>query len=117
MKGLIVKEPWISLILSGKKIWEIRSSNTKIRGKIALIKSGTGLIFGMVDLVDSKRLEVLDYHNSKDKHHIENTEDEPLPYKKIWAWVLENPVIFERPIPYKHPQGAVIWVNLDEKII
>jgi hypothetical protein len=42
MKGLIVKSPWIELILEGKKTWEIRGSNTKIRGPIALIKSGSG---------------------------------------------------------------------------
>lgn len=116
MKGLVIKEPWIDFILNGRKVWEIRGANTKIRGKIALIKSGTGMIFGTVNLVDSKKLGVLEYQNSEDKHCIKNTECNLLPYKNIYAWVLENPVIFKNPIQYKHPHGAVIWVNLDDKL-
>jgi hypothetical protein len=30
-RGLIIDEPWISLILSGKKTWEMRSTNATIR--------------------------------------------------------------------------------------
>ena len=44
MKGLISKSPHVENILSGKKTWEIRGSNTRIRGEIALIKSGSGTI-------------------------------------------------------------------------
>ncbi|MGP4062271.1 hypothetical protein [Halobacillus sp. H74] len=25
---------------------------------------------------------------------------------------MENPIIFDEPVPYQHPQGAVIWVDL-----
>jgi hypothetical protein len=28
-------------------------------------------------------------------------------------WQLSNVKKYEKPIPYKHPQGAVIWVNLE----
>jgi hypothetical protein len=31
------------------------------------------------------------------------------------AWILTNPQLFAEPVPYKHPQGAVIWVNLPER--
>lgn len=34
MKGLIIKSPWTDYIFEGKKIWEIRGRNTKIRGQI-----------------------------------------------------------------------------------
>ena len=33
MKALVIKQPWVDYILNGKKTWEIRGSNTKIRGK------------------------------------------------------------------------------------
>lgn len=36
MKGLIVDEPWTSLILAGKKDWEMRSRPMQVRGSIAL---------------------------------------------------------------------------------
>ena len=33
-------------------------------------------------------------------------------YEKPHVWVLKNPYRYKEPIPYIHPQGAVIWVNL-----
>lgn len=114
MKGLIVKSPWIDLILKGEKTWEIRGSHTKIRGKIALIKSGTGTILGTVDVVDSKLLTLEEYQASEAYHRRNKEDTANAPYKKIHAWLLKNPVLFDEPIPYEHPQGAVIWVNLPE---
>ncbi|WCK57648.1 ASCH domain-containing protein (plasmid) [Aneurinibacillus sp. Ricciae_BoGa-3] len=112
MKGLIVKLPWIDLILEGKKPWEIRGSHTTIRGKIALIKSGTGCVWGTVEVLDSRRLTEEEYQHSEHLHCIPNTDINPLPYKRIHAWVLGNPQPFKEPLPYQHPLGAVIWVNL-----
>jgi len=55
MKGLIVDEPWISLIISGKKTWEMRSRNTLVRGSIALIRKGSKTVIGIADLVRTVR--------------------------------------------------------------
>ncbi|MCR8848438.1 ASCH domain-containing protein [Rossellomorea sp. SC111] len=112
MKGLIVKSPWIELILEGKKTWEIRGSNTKTRGTIALIKSGSGMVYGEVNLNDSRELTLKDYQVSNEFHRVQRENCEALPYKKTYAWVLEKPRIYKKPIPYKHPMGAIIWVNL-----
>jgi len=30
-----------------------------------------------------------------------------------FPWVLENARRFETPIPYKHPRGAMIWVDVE----
>ncbi|PLS18982.1 hypothetical protein CVD28_00850 [Bacillus sp. M6-12] len=114
-KGLIIKKPWINLILEGKKTWEIRGSNAKIRGEIALIQSGTGKVFGTVELIESKELSLEQYQSSEAFHCIPEEMTKVAPYKKIHAWVLQNPKRFHEPIPYQHPQGAVIWVNLREK--
>ena len=111
-KGLIIKEPWIHLILEGEKTFEIRGSNTKIRGKVALIKSKSGQIFGTAELVDSIPLSLEEFIQHQDKHCIPITESTILPYPKTYAWVIQNTVIFNNPIPYKHPQGEVIWVKL-----
>src|SRR5438552_15192109 len=51
MKGLIIREPWISLILSRKKTWELRSRDTRVRGRIALIQKGSGTVVGVAELV------------------------------------------------------------------
>lgn len=115
MKGLIIKKPWIDYILDGRKTWEIRGSNTHIRGKIALIQSGSGLIVGTAELVDSKKLSLEEYQNAVEFHCIEDCSIAP--YKNIYAWVLFNAVRLKTPIHYHHPLGAVIWVNLDDKAL
>jgi hypothetical protein len=51
MRGLVIDEPWISLIISGEKTWEMRSRNTLVRGRIALIRKGSKTVIGTVDLV------------------------------------------------------------------
>jgi hypothetical protein len=116
MKGLIIKSPWIELILEGKKTWEIRGSNTKIRGPIALIKSGSGKVFGEVDIIASRELYLKDSQESRKFHCVESEYSPKLPYKKTYAWVMDNPITYKEPIPYKHPMGAVIWVNLSDTI-
>ena len=110
MKALIVKQPWVDYILDGKKVWEIRGSNTKIRGRIALIQSGSGLVVGECDLVDCLALDKKSFQENRKQHQIPNIEQ--MPYKNTFAWVLANAVRYQQPRPYRHPCGAVIWVNL-----
>lgn len=106
-KALIIRKPWIDKILDDGKIWEMRATKTKVRGRIGLIEAGSGLIVGEVTLVDSLDPATADGFM---KHHI---EDESLLKKWPYPWVMSKPVRYEKPIPYKHPQGAVIWVKLD----
>ena len=51
VKGLIIDQPWIGMILSGSKTWEMRSRNTAVRGRIALIRKGSKAVVGVADLV------------------------------------------------------------------
>jgi len=39
------------------------------------------------------------------------------PYQKTYAWVLTNAKRLRVPIPYQHPQGAVIWVKLPDDLL
>jgi hypothetical protein len=114
MKALIIKSPWIYMILEGKKTWEIRGSNTKTRGTIALIMSGSGMVYGEIDLIDSKELSLPDYQKNRRFHGVDSEAASVLPYKRTYAWVLDKPRFYEKPVPYKHPMGAVIWVRLTE---
>ena len=110
MKALIIKKPWIDYILNGSKIWEIRGSKTKIRGQIELIQSGSGSIVGSCEIIDCKELSLEDYKNNIDKHNIQDVDT--LPHKRTFAWVLSNVKRYTIPRKYKHPNGAIIWVNL-----
>lgn len=108
MKGLIIKSPHIEKILDGTKTWEIRGSATTIRGKIALIKSGTKTIVGYAHLIKCVEMNPETFYHYEHLHHATGFVN----YKKIYAWVLRGAEKLETPVPYEHPQGAIIWVNL-----
>lgn len=116
MHGLMVRSPWIERILAGHKTWEIRGINTRIRGQIALIRSGSSQILGVCELVDViGPLTLTEMFDNAVKHG-ESVESlmNGLPYEKTYAWVLRNARPFIEPIPYKHPSGAIIWVKLPD---
>jgi len=108
---LLVRDPWATLILSGKKSWEVRGETVSYRGTIAIAKSGQkpSMIYGLVDVKDcigplSKRelADGFEYHQD-----IEDTQK--LPYSSTYAWVLENPRFLKKPVPYTHKNGWVKW--------
>lgn len=117
IKGLMVKDPYATQLLNGDKVWEIRGRVTQIRGRVVILKSGTGKAFGTINLV-----RVLGPLSLEDLTTApELTEDERaefqrtgLPYKKTYAYVCSDPKWFDTPIPYTHPSGAVTWVRLPD---
>lgn len=115
MKGLVIKSPYIEDILTGKKTWEVRCMNTKTRGTIVLLKSGSGLALGTVDIIDVKILTLDDYNNWDYRRGLNKVFD--LPYSNTYAYILENPKYFDKPIKYIHPMGAITWVKLPDDFI
>ncbi len=112
LKCLIIADPWIDLILSGVKTWEMRSKRVHIRGRIGLIKKGTGEIWGEAELVDCKQPLVNHAQMSASfKYH--RVEDKKLLEKWCYPWVLKNVKKYDKPIPYKHKQGAVTWIDVE----
>lgn len=119
IKGLVIESQWVSLILAGRKTWEMRSQATNIRSTIGLIRKGTGHLFGVVDLVDC-------FKPLSTEQMIANVALHQIPEHMIrgggvekWRtpWVLENPVSLRTPVPYDHPSGAVVWVQLEHRAI
>lgn len=115
IKGLIIDTPHIDNILSGRKVWEMRSTLTKQRGLVALIRKGSGKVIGVAEIVDSlgpfSTEQML--HNQA-KHMISKDRlADPKVLKWNNAWVLCNAKPFKYPVSYVHPSGAVIWVKLD----
>jgi len=114
MDILLIKPYWTDKIFLNDKCWEIRGSNTKKRGIIGIAKSGTGQVFGTVRLFDSISLTKELWECNRDKHQVELSWEELLKiYKYPYAWVLTEKNQYAEPIPYNHPQGAVIWVKTD----
>lgn len=126
MKALIIKEPHVSNILNGLKTWEIRGSSVKYRGRLFLAQSGTGLVVGECILTDV--CGPLTYEELVSSPYIPQSQrdmhiaDNRLPYLKkngdsrTYGWVLSSAKRLQMPVPYHHPQGAVIFVDLKEKV-
>lgn len=111
MKCLVVKKVWLDKIFDEGKVWEMRTTRTNIRGKVGLIEAGSGLVVGEVFIWGTQNIPISEGENFIQYHQVEDLE---LLKKWKYAWFLRSAKRYETPIPYKHPQGAVIWVNLPE---
>jgi len=114
MRALIIKEPWASQVVSGKKTIELRSrKTTKVGQEIYIAKAGTKTLIGRVTIEKCVQLTVEDCINLQEKHLAAFREF--FHNKKIYGWYLKDAVQFDEPIPYNHPQGAQMWVIIPEK--
>ena len=110
-KLLVVKNPWLDLILSGAKTWEIRNAQTKQRGKIHLALSGAGCrIVGQCHITDSLAIDKSTLQRTFLKHRIKDLA--LITYRRPHAWVLSKARRYKKPFAYSHPQGPIKWVNL-----
>lgn len=118
MRALVIREPWISKILRGEKTWEMRSVATKIRGEIALIRQGSGLVVGLARIVDClPPLDLSNYMDHAERHAIPaKMLDEVIAYRWVHPWVLADARALQKPVPYKHKSGAVLFVTLDDDV-
>ena len=115
--GLVVRRPWVDLIVDGVKTWELRGSATRIRGAIALIEAGTGTIVGTARLVGVEGpLTPAEYRAAGALLGNVGVEEGDLPYAQTYAWVLRGARRLPSPVPYDHPSGAVIWVRLSDAV-
>ncbi|KAB7646099.1 hypothetical protein [Polymorphobacter fuscus] len=117
LKGLIIRQPWIEMILAGTKTWEMRSERTALRGPIALIEKGTGLVVGTAILSDSlPPLSPEDMGACRTNHGIPAEMSGEVGFKWFTPWVLTEARRLAQPVPYVHRSGAVIWVELDADV-
>lgn len=75
------------------------------------------MALGTIELFDSIEISLDEYNNWDYRKRYNKPVAERLPYVKTYKWLLRNPVTFEKPIPYKHPSGAIVWVNLPEDFL
>jgi hypothetical protein len=117
-KALIIDEPWISRIIHGEKGWEMRSTNSRIRGPIGLIRKGSLQVVGIANFnnvlgpYDNEQLIENSHH-----HTIPNERFNAPDYKWRYAWELLDAKPLSHPVSYQHKNGAVIWVELDDDVI
>jgi hypothetical protein len=115
--ALLVKQPWVGLLASGAKTWELRGSRTHKRGRVALVASGTGgWVVGGATLVGCHGpLSAEQLAATQALHHVPPTATVGR-YKETYAWEFADATQLEAPVRYNHPAGAVIWVVLPEPV-
>lgn len=114
MHGMIIRESWIGYILDGTKTWEMRASPVRRRGRIALIRKGTGLVVGTAELIDSlPPLDAVSLAATHNRHRIPaNLDVEVLAARWVHPWVLRDVRRLARPVTAGQKPGQVIWVPL-----
>jgi len=119
MRGQIIDEPWISAILAGKKTWEMRNAACRVRGRIALIRKGSGQVVGVADVVDSlPEIATAEAYALAEPRHAIPPERQAMAFRDGWRtpWVLRDAKPLAEPIAYRHKSGAVIWAALDDAV-
>ena len=107
--GLVVRPRFADLIINGRKVWEIRKRKPKVMGKVGVIKEKLKLLIGIVEIVDVKGpFKVKELIEKYNKKHL--APEFLLKYVKnnlnqdLYAWVLKNPLKFDRPIYVEYQQ-------------
>jgi hypothetical protein len=114
IKALSFRQPWASLILEGRKTLDLRTWSTQYRGPLAIYASlevemeacqtngldpqtlSTGVVIGIVDLVDILPLDDAAYTLRLSEHLAGR------PYRQgLYGWVLKNPRVLEKPLVVK----------------
>lgn len=115
MKAIVIREPYVSLILAGEKTWEMRKATCRYRGPVALIAKGSGTVVGTAEIVDSlPPIETSEAYAEAEPKHCVPPSLQQQAFTDGWRtpWVLTNAHQLASPVPYRHPFGAVIWVTL-----
>jgi hypothetical protein len=114
--ALIIDKPWIYLILSGQKTWEMRASKFKKIGYIGLIEKGSKTIVGIAKIEGYMgpltQDELTKYHKF---HKVPQSKCSAPGYKWFVAIQLSKVTPLVRPVPYAHKNGTVIWAKLSEQ--
>lgn len=113
-RGLSIQKEHLDRILAGTKTWEIRGKATAKRGPVALIQSGSGNVVGICDIVDV--VGPLSLAELQRNARRAGFRADSLEYRTTYAWVLRNARRLPKPVPYRHPPGAVVWVRLDPAV-
>lgn len=122
--ALLLKSEWCHKILHCGKDLELRGTpcHSKV-GKTVALGTG-GLLLGEVTIsscfllahVRDGRLEdhsPYSFNACAPRHHVYDLS--VVQYKNVWAWELNNPVVYSVPKPYFHPQGAIVWIDLTKQ--
>lgn len=124
MKAITIYQPYAYAIVAGVKRYETRPRRTNIRGRVAVhaakggprfvtaaldsalpesMKLDYGAVIGTVEIVDCVPVEEV-MHTLTDRERVLGDYS-----PGRFVWVLQNPVMFDAPIPARGKQGWWNW--------
>ena len=119
MKALSLYQPWAEMIIRGQKTVELRTWKVRYRGPLLIHASAVrrparvrqlgwdpdtlvyGALLGVVNLVNVVPIDAERYEALRPYH----LREAPYPGSPLFAWYLQHPQPFARPIPWPGRQG------------
>lgn len=113
-KALTIKPKYLSQILTGNKMWEIRKVNCHYRGTVVLVASATHKVWGTATLTAS-------VYKSRGELQAGSglTEAELDSFcgpNGAYAWMLEKPVLLAKPVDWKPVPHCIIWSPVSQTL-
>lgn len=109
---LIVKKPWIDLIVSGDKTMEVRGGRTKKVGQtIMLMASKTDYIIATAKIVDC--IGPMDKELFETYRPFHKSTDCNPPYETTYGWLLADVQRLDEPIYHKRKHGSIVFSIYD----
>ena len=71
---LLIRQPWLEIILSSETTWEVRSMPTNIRHRILLAEPGTGVCSGRAIIYNVIKIERTDFASYANLHQVRSPE-------------------------------------------
>ena len=100
---MIIKEPWLQLILNKLKTMEIRCSPAEL-GKTWLAFDGQ--VFGAAYISNCVQITREEFEATREQH--QHLGDMP-PHARVYALTLQNIVRLESPVPHYRPPTTAPW--------
>lgn len=101
---MVLRDPWLPLILEGKKTMEIRSKRAGL-GPVWLGQGGK--VYGKVNIIAATPMTEQQFRDCMSEHLW--PENMPMTYKTICGLSLAEPHALPKPVPYWRPRGAIGW--------
>ena len=135
MFALSMYEEYLLDILKGIRPCDVRLYSTNKRGRIALLKSKTNLIYGYVDFVSVEQISYEDYvywhiedyvywHIGENYSYEDATFEIEFnnylgqkKFKRAYMYNFKNPVLFDIPKKIKIINKTGSWIEFDENEI
>jgi hypothetical protein len=110
--AILVREPFATLIIQGKKTMEVRGVATSKRERVWIVSIDTRRILGDVCIVACTRFQKHDAATLYDQHQIPESVFNTMSYRKYFGYILAKPTPLNVAVFHKTYPGPQSFVHL-----